>query len=455
VRLKLWCAPTDRLPDRRGKALAHDGRLALRPTAPTVPIAALAACLVSVLALLLLHGAPARAGNLNNAANGSPRTHREATPPARVTPPESRGLHELALTIQPGQPLVDALAGAGVGRTQAEAAVSALEDLFDPDDLRPGDRVSLRLEETAPPGPLRLRSLHFTTGRHQDLTIVARSDGTFAPPETSPASPWSLVVRRRSGVVTGDFRAALTAASLPSPVTEEVLAAFTCDPDLPDDPGPGSRFTVVYEAAEGTALGSDAARLAYATLRRDGSEHRVYRYPIDGGDVAFVEPSGRGVVPLHLMPPVADAVITSPWGWRSHPVLGVRKFHKGVDFGAASGTPVRAAADGVVETLGWRGNYGRYVRLQHSGRVETAYAHLSRFARGLHAGSKVRRGQVIAYVGRSGLATGPHLYYEVLIDHHHVDPERNGLAIPIQLAGESLSHFRSYVQQVASAGPSN
>jgi murein DD-endopeptidase MepM/ murein hydrolase activator NlpD len=415
---------------------------------------ACAACLVAALSLVLLHGAAARAGTLKNAANGSSQLHRAATGRAPVSP-QAPGTRVVVLTIEPGQPLAGALTDAGVEPAQARAAVSALEDLFDPEELRAGDRVSLRLEETAPPGPVRLRSLHLTTGRDQDLTLVARSDGTFAAPETASASPWSLVVHRRSGVVTGDFRAALTAASLPSPVTEEVLAAFTCDPDLPDDPGPGSRFTVVYEAAEGTSLGADAARLAYATLRRDGAEHRVYRYAIDGGDVAFVEPSGRGVVPLHLMPPVADAVITSPWGWRIHPVLGVRKFHKGVDFGAASGTPVRAAADGVVEDVGWRGNYGRYVRLQHSGRVETAYAHLSRFARGLHAGSKVRRGQVIAYVGRSGLATGPHLYYEVLIDHHHVDPERDGLAIPIQLAGESLSHFRSYVKQVASAGRSN
>jgi len=217
---------------------------------------------------------------------------------------------------------------------------------------------------------------------------------------------------------------------------------------MPVGPAKGSLFTVVYEIPEGSG---GAARLRYASLHNEGEEYRVYRYPLQGGDVAFVEPSGRGVVPLHLDPPIPDAEVTSPWGWRIHPVLGVLKFHNGVDFGVPTGTPVRASAEGVVERSGWRGNYGRYVLLRHSERVETAYAHLSRFARAVRRGNRVRRGEIIGYAGRSGLATGPHLYYEVLIDRQQVDPGREDLVLPIQLAGRSLSHFQSYIDQVASA----
>jgi murein DD-endopeptidase MepM/ murein hydrolase activator NlpD len=236
-------------------------------------------------------------------------------------------------------------------------------------------------------------------------------------------------------------------------VVDEVLAAFAYAPSMPVGAAHGSLFNVVYETPEGPAGALGAARLRYASLLDQGEEYRVYRYPMKGGDVAFLEPNGRGVVPLHLDPPIPDAEITSPWGWRIHPVLGVLKFHNGVDFGAPSGTPVRASADGVVEMSGWRGNYGRYVLLRHSERVETAYAHLSRFARALRRGSRVRRGEIIAYAGRSGLATGPHLYYEVLIDRQQVDPEREDLVLPIQLAGRSLSHFQSYIEQVALAAP--
>ena len=167
------------------------------------------------------------------------------------------------------------------------------------------------------------------TGRHQDLTIVALRDGNFAAQPSPARDEWSLAVHSRSGDVIGDLRASLAAAALPAPVIDEVIVAFTCDPDLPADPPPGSRFTVVYEALEGRGTGADAARLRYASLHSDGAEHRIYRYQMNGGEVAFVEASGRGVVPLRLAQPIDDAGVTSPWGWRMHPVLGVRKFHRG------------------------------------------------------------------------------------------------------------------------------
>jgi murein DD-endopeptidase MepM/ murein hydrolase activator NlpD len=331
--------------------------------------------------------------------------------------------------------------------------VTALDDFFDPHRLRAGDRIRIQLDRATLAGRHRLRSLRLETARHEDLTLVARSDGVFALPRSSPPpdDDWALAVRRRSGSVAGDFRAALVDAALPAPVIDEVIVAFRDDPDLPAHPEPGSRFTVVYEVLEGAGVGTGTPHLCYTELRSDGAEHRVYRYPVKGGEVAFVGADGRGIVPLRLGPPVGHARITSPWGWRIHPVLHVRKFHRGVDFGARTGTPVRAAADGRIETIGWRGNYGRYIRLRHSVRVETGYAHLSRFAKGLQPGSPVRRGQVIAYVGASGLATGPHLYYEVMIDHRRVDPQRQGLAVPIQLAGPNLTHFFDYLAEVDSA----
>ncbi len=124
-----------------------------------------------------------------------------------------------------------------------------------------------------------------------------------------------------------------------------------------------------------------------------------------------------------LWQPLPGARISSPFGWRVHPVLHTRRFHKGVDYEAALGTPVIAAADGVVEDFGRRGNYGNYIRLRHSNRLETAYAHLSAFSATLTVGMTVHRGDVIGYVGMTGIATGPHLYYELLVDGRQIDPE--------------------------------
>ena len=356
---------------------------------------------------------------------------------------------DLALTVTRGETLIGTLQRAGVARGDAGDALAALQGLFDPRDLRVGDRVTLRLERSGSERVRRLRSLHLATGHRQDLTLVAVGDGRFAATPLSVRPGASVSLRNVSGQVDGDFRASLAAAGLPRPVVGEVIASFAHDPDLGPEPARGSRFSVDYEAIEGSGVARELASLRSASLRVGAREHRIYRYGLRSGEVAFVDASGRGVSPLNLSRPIANAAITSPWGWRIHPVLGVPKFHRGVDFGAPAGTPVRAAANGTVEMLGWEGNYGRYVRLRHSDRVETAYAHLSRFAQRLRSGSRVRQGDVLGYVGASGLATGPHLYFEVWLDRSRVDPESDRLALPIRISGRDLSRFLSYLAHVS------
>jgi murein DD-endopeptidase MepM/ murein hydrolase activator NlpD len=142
---------------------------------------------------------------------------------------------------------------------------------------------------------------------------------------------------------------------------------------------------------------------------------------------------------------VEDGRVTSPFGWRVHPILKRRRFHKGVDFGAPEGTPVHAAEDGVVEAIGRRGHYGLYLRIRHSGTVETAYAHMASFAPELKPGTVVHRDEVIGAVGRTGWATGPHLYYEVIVDGRRIDPDRPGLRVavdaqPVPAAAVSGAH---------------
>ena len=147
-----------------------------------------------------------------------------------------------------------------------------------------------------------------------------------------------------------------------------------------------------------------------------------------------------------LETPVEEARITSPFGWRLHPILKRRRFHKGVDFGAPEGTPVLAAEDGVVESIGRQGHYGLYLRIRHGATVETAYAHLASFAPGLKAGSPVRRGEVIATVGHTGWATGPHLYYEVIVDGRRVNPDRPGLRLPVDMPAETVAPAAAQAQ---------
>jgi murein DD-endopeptidase MepM/ murein hydrolase activator NlpD len=160
----------------------------------------------------------------------------------------------------------------------------------------------------------------------------------------------------------------------------------------------------------------------------------------------------KSVFPVHaaepavaaLGEPLPGAPVSSGYGWRLHPILNFRRFHKGVDYAAALGTPVHAADDGMIEQIVRRDDYGLYLRIRHSGRVETGYAHLAGVARGLRVGSAVHRGQVVARVGASGWATGPHLFYEVFLDGERVNPEA-GLATEVADNGEqgggALAHF--------------
>ena len=146
--------------------------------------------------------------------------------------------------------------------------------------------------------------------------------------------------------------------------------------------------------------------------------------------------------------PVDGARLTSRFGVRRHPILGYTKMHKGVDFGAPTGTPVMAAGNGVIEKAEWFGGYGRYVRVKHGEPYSTAYAHLSRFARGIRAGSRVRQGQVIAYVGTTGRSTGPHLHYEVMVAKKQINPMGVKLPTGRNLTGKDLAAFEAQMAQV-------
>ncbi len=149
-----------------------------------------------------------------------------------------------------------------------------------------------------------------------------------------------------------------------------------------------------------------------------------------------------------LATPIDGARITSGFGAREHPILGYTKMHKGIDFGAPTGTPIFAAGNGTIVEMGRKGSYGNYVRIKHNGTYQTAYAHTSRFAKGLHKGDKVKQGQVIAYVGTTGRSTGPHLHFEVLLNGAQVNPKTVKSTGSSKLAGKDLKAFKAQVASI-------
>jgi murein DD-endopeptidase MepM/ murein hydrolase activator NlpD len=184
----------------------------------------------------------------------------------------------------------------------------------------------------------------------------------------------------------------------------------------------GEIVTIAY-LMPGNAGTDQAPRLSYAAYKGNDGKQHVLRYTSYPTPTALQNVDVMPAAMVALWDPLPGAKISSPFGWRIHPVFHTRLFHKGVDYEAHAGTPVMATADGLVEDVGWRGNYGNYILIRHSGRLETAYAHLAGFSGAVAAGTMVHRGEVIGYVGMTGVATGPHLYYEVIVDGRQIDPE--------------------------------
>jgi len=180
-----------------------------------------------------------------------------------------------------------------------------------------------------------------------------------------------------------------------------------------------------------------------------GKLEALYRYVSPNGDVGFYNADGTNVKKALLRTPVDGARISSSFGMRHHPILGFTRMHQGVDFAVPAGTPIMASGDATVLSAGWAGGYGNMVVLRHNGSYATAYGHMSRIARGIKPGVYVRQGEVIGYVGMTGLATGPHLHYEVRVDSKAINPLGVRLAATQKLEGGALADFR--VQEVAIA----
>lgn len=248
-----------------------------------------------------------------------------------------------------------------------------------------------------------------------------------------------------SGEIRRAFVAAAVEAGVPRALVPSLADVFAFDVDFVREIYRGDHFEVVFEMLydqDGRAVSVGDIVFAGLTWRGQRQKQAYYRFAPQGQARAdFYAGDGRNPRTLLMKTPINGAQVTSRFGPRRHPVLGYTIGHKGVDFGAAIGTPVFAAGDGSVTIAAVRGTFGNYIRLQHQSGYETAYAHLSRFAEGIKPGTPVKQGQVIGYVGTTGRSTGPHLHYEVLFDGEALDPQAVKVAVGDTLTGDQLESF--------------
>ncbi len=281
--------------------------------------------------------------------------------------------------------------------------------------MRPGKTITAQTDATG-----RLLSLFFPLNGGQNVLQVVRH-GDDIKVETLPLALETEVIAK-SGEIRSSLFAATDVANIPDSIAIELAEIFASEIDFHRDLRRGDRFSVVYELLHAEGQVERAGKILAAEFTNQGKSYSAFLFSAAGGKASYYDAKGTSLKKAFLRSPLEFSRISSGFSMRVHPILGTMRAHKGVDYAAPIGTRVRAAGDGVVEAIGAQRGYGNTVVLRHRGQVSTYYAHLRGFVEGLRKGARVSQGDVIGYVGQTGLATGPHLHYEFRLDGVHKDP---------------------------------
>jgi len=281
-----------------------------------------------------------------------------------------------------------------------------------------------------------LISLRYIASDNTLLKVDRAQDGFKVQEQQAPVE---ARVAMKSGEIRSSLFGATDAAGVPDPVAIQMADIFSSDIDFHLDIRKGDRFTVVYETLHSNGEPVKTGRVLAAEFINAGKAYRAIYFRDREGREGYYSPEGKNLRKAFLRSPLEFSRVTSGFSLsRFHPVLQTWRAHKGVDYGAPIGTKVRAVADATVAFIGQQNGYGNVLILQHNGSISTVYGHLSGFARGLHKGSRVQQGETVAYTGKSGLATGPHLHYEFRV----AGVQRNPLTVPMPQAFPIAAQYK-------------
>lgn len=345
----------------------------------------------------------------------------------------------VAVEVRPGETLERAVQRAGVGPEEARQAVATLARAMDTIHIKAG--LAFDAAIARPHGddrPARLIGLSLRTGPATAVTVSRTFDGALRLRALEEKVVGETTVA--DGEIQGSLYESAARLGATPAITAQVAKLFAHKLDFQRDIQPGDDFRLVFDrkvTESGRTI--ETGDLEYAELHGV----KFFRFERDGGEAEYFDEDGKNIRGFLLRTPVDGARLTSGFGKRRHPILGYARAHQGVDFGAGHGTPILAAGDGVVVKASRWGGYGNWLQIRHSGGWDTGYAHVSRYAKGVRPGVRVRQGQVVAYVGSTGMSTGPHLHYEVWQRGKRVNPVGAKVPQGTVLAGAELARFKA------------
>ena len=376
------------------------------------------------------------------------------TLPRTVATADRKSSEERLVVARRGESLDDILRANGASRELARSIVASVGARRGQATVAEGQRVKLLFADVnGPDKPAQIARLTIYTDDKAETTVAMADSGDFVQVEQSAAAPAKAAPKRRAAADDEDdeedsggmrlydsFYETALKNELPRPVIDDLVRIFANDVDFQRSVTGGDNFEVFYSEGEEGEARND---LLFASITTRSETYKYYRFQTpDDALVDYYDENGRSTRKFLVRKPIALGETRSGFGMRRHPILGYSRMHTGVDWAAPMGTPIFAAGNGTVIKAGRESGYGNRVEVQHANGYITTYNHMSGFARGVSEGTRVRQGQVVGYLGMTGLATGPHLHYEVIVNGHFVDPLRVKLARTRELDGRMIAMFK-------------
>ena len=355
------------------------------------------------------------------------------------------------VTVGNSDSLESILAHAGAEPWLVRDMIDAAHNTFPKSALVPGQEVRITLVPSLTQADKKepARFSIFSDGHDHLVTVSRTASGEFvaSAQSTIAAELQSAGADGEGGpnstLYAGVYHAALT-QSLPPDTIQKILSVNAFDTDFRRRVRPGDTMELFFDMKDEQSTDGPPGEMLFTAVNSGGTVFRFYRFRTPDGVIDYYDDAGNNSKKFLMRKPVRgdDVRLTSGFGERYHPLLNIRKMHTGVDWATAPGTPVLASGNGVIEEATHKGYYGNYIRIRHANGYHTAYGHMQRFANGVEPGVKVRQGQIIGYVGSTGLSSGPHLHFEVLVNSRFVDPMSIQVPRERKLEGKDLQDFQ-------------